>query len=139
MAPVVGYFEQGTKSSGAINGNEFNGELAIFCFSKAVHHEVNCQCIVVLTRTLCRPTVERHFLHLFGVVRYPSSRPLCVVCVSCPHASCKLAPISAPSFRRPVILYVLPRKGVVSSAGVTALSFSLFSKYLLGYSHLLQR
>jgi len=42
MSPVVGYFEHGNESSGAINGNEFNRELAIFCFSKAVLHGFNC-------------------------------------------------------------------------------------------------
>jgi len=47
MAPVVGYYEHGNESSGAINGNEFNGEYFVsqkLCFMKLI-----VQCIVVLT------------------------------------------------------------------------------------------
>lgn len=53
MAPVVGYFEHGNESSGAINGNEFNAELAIFCFSKAMFHEVNCSVYCSIDQTPC--------------------------------------------------------------------------------------
>jgi hypothetical protein len=37
-----GNFENGNESSDAINCNDFNRELAIFCFSNAVLHGVNC-------------------------------------------------------------------------------------------------
>jgi hypothetical protein len=41
MAPLAGYFEHGNESSGAINGNEFDRKLSVFCFSEAVLYGVN--------------------------------------------------------------------------------------------------